>query len=122
MQVTELPVRRWTQDYKEFLEGLIKPDTNEVLLLTSICRQRAACSPQGLVVPAAKCHSLPIRHDGAIVAVSCGVHGLTRLVQCTERSFQTQAPLLVDFRDNSNEAEIKMTLQFASTAKAQVAA
>jgi hypothetical protein len=34
----------------------------------------------------------------------------------------TQAPLLVDFRDNSNEAEIKMTLQFASTAKAQVAA
>lgn len=31
-----------------------------------------------------------------------------------------QAPLLVDFRDNSNEAEIKMTLQFASTAKAQV--
>jgi hypothetical protein len=30
MQVTELPVRRWTQDYKEFLEGLIKPDTNEV--------------------------------------------------------------------------------------------
>jgi hypothetical protein len=33
-----------------------------------------------------------------------------------------QAPLLVDFRDNSNEAEIKMTLQFASTAKAQVGA
>ena len=31
MQVTELPVRRWTQDYKEFLEGLIKPDTSEVL-------------------------------------------------------------------------------------------
>lgn len=34
----------------------------------------------------------------------------------------TQAPLLVDFRDNSNEAEIKMTLQFASTARAQVGA
>ena len=32
MQVTELPVRRWTQDYKEFLEGLIKPDTSEVLV------------------------------------------------------------------------------------------
>lgn len=28
MQVTELPVRRWTQDYKEFLEGLIKPENN----------------------------------------------------------------------------------------------
>ena len=26
LEVTELPVRKWTQDYKEFLEGLIKPD------------------------------------------------------------------------------------------------
>lgn len=60
MQVTELPIRKWTQDYKEFLEGLIKPEN-----------------------PAA------------------------------------EAPLLLDFRDNSNEAEIKMTLQFAGAAKLQ---
>lgn len=26
LEVTELPVRKWTQDYKEFLEGLIKPE------------------------------------------------------------------------------------------------
>ncbi|KAK9813254.1 hypothetical protein WJX72_011500 [[Myrmecia] bisecta] len=26
LEVTELPIRRWTQDYKEFLEGLIKPE------------------------------------------------------------------------------------------------
>ena len=26
LDVTELPVRMWTQDYKEFLEGLIKPE------------------------------------------------------------------------------------------------
>ena len=26
LNVTELPVRKWTQDYKEFLEGLIKPE------------------------------------------------------------------------------------------------
>jgi DNA topoisomerase II len=38
MQVTELPVRRWTQDYKEFLEGLIKPDNNEVPPARSICK------------------------------------------------------------------------------------
>ena len=25
LDVTELPVRKWTQDYKEFLEGLIRP-------------------------------------------------------------------------------------------------
>lgn len=25
LEITELPVRKWTQDYKEFLEGLIKP-------------------------------------------------------------------------------------------------
>jgi len=24
--VTELPIRKWTQDYKEYLEGLIKPE------------------------------------------------------------------------------------------------
>ena len=26
INVTELPVRKWTQDYKEYLEGLIKPE------------------------------------------------------------------------------------------------
>ena len=26
LEVTELPIRKWTQDYKEFLEGLIKPE------------------------------------------------------------------------------------------------
>jgi hypothetical protein len=26
LEVTELPVRKWTQDYKEFLEGLVKPE------------------------------------------------------------------------------------------------
>ena len=26
LDITELPVRKWTQDYKDFLEGLIKPD------------------------------------------------------------------------------------------------
>lgn len=26
IEVTELPIRKWTQDYKEFLEGLIKPE------------------------------------------------------------------------------------------------
>ncbi len=26
LEITELPVRKWTQDYKEFLEGLIKPE------------------------------------------------------------------------------------------------
>ena len=26
IHITELPLRKWTQDYKEFLEGLIKPE------------------------------------------------------------------------------------------------
>ena len=26
LDITELPVRKWTQDYKEFLETLIKPE------------------------------------------------------------------------------------------------
>ena len=60
MMVTELPIRKWTQDYKEFLEALIKPEA------------------------------------------------------------ASEAPLLLDFRDNSTEADIRMTLQFASAAKAQV--
>ena len=60
MMVTELPIRKWTQDYKEFLEVLIKPEA------------------------------------------------------------ASEAPMLADFRDNSTEADIRMTLQFASAAKAQV--
>lgn len=26
VNITELPIRKWTQDYKEFLESLIKPE------------------------------------------------------------------------------------------------
>ncbi len=26
INITELPIRKWTQDYKEYLEGLIKPE------------------------------------------------------------------------------------------------
>ena len=34
LEVTELPIRKWTQDYKEFLETLIKPeDKNTPALL-----------------------------------------------------------------------------------------
>lgn len=25
-RITELPLRKWTQDYKEFLESMVKPD------------------------------------------------------------------------------------------------
>ena len=25
-RITELPLRKWTQDYKEFLDGLVKPE------------------------------------------------------------------------------------------------
>lgn len=35
MNITELPIRKWTQDYKEYLEGLIKPeDKNQKAVLT----------------------------------------------------------------------------------------
>ena len=27
LEVTELPVKKWTQDYKEYLETLIKPES-----------------------------------------------------------------------------------------------
>ena len=35
MNITELPIRKWTQDYKEYLEGLIKPEdrTQRALLV-----------------------------------------------------------------------------------------
>ena len=31
-KISELPVRKWTQDYKEFLEGMIKPEKGEQLV------------------------------------------------------------------------------------------
>ena len=112
MQVTELPVRRWTQDYKEFLEGLIKPDTNEVL---------PAWMKRLHTVSSSKSTESVVH-----LWLSAVDHALLYMVSAAHRAphfrLSTQAPLLVDFRDNSNEAEIKMTLQFASTAKAQVGA
>jgi hypothetical protein len=29
LDITELPIRKWTQDYKEFLEGLMKPENKD---------------------------------------------------------------------------------------------
>ncbi|MEW5319559.1 MAG: hypothetical protein WDW38_010704 [Sanguina aurantia] len=29
VEITELPVRKWTQDYKEYLEGLVKPEAKD---------------------------------------------------------------------------------------------
>ena len=26
VEITELPVRKWTQDYKEFLDAMVKPE------------------------------------------------------------------------------------------------
>ena len=31
--ITELPLRKWTQDYKEFLEGMVKPEDNATPLV-----------------------------------------------------------------------------------------
>ena len=31
LEITELPVRKWTQDYKEFLEGMVKPDEKDAV-------------------------------------------------------------------------------------------
>ena len=37
LEITELPVRKWTQDYKEFLESLIKPEDKNASALLEVC-------------------------------------------------------------------------------------
>lgn len=37
LEITELPVRKWTQDYKEFLESMVKPENKD-----EVCTVRAA--------------------------------------------------------------------------------
>lgn len=36
LEVTELPIRKWTQDYKEFLETLIKPEDKNATALIEV--------------------------------------------------------------------------------------
>ena len=36
LEVTELPIRKWTQDYKEFLETLIKPEDKSAQALLEV--------------------------------------------------------------------------------------
>ncbi len=31
LEILELPVRKWTQDYKEFLEGLVRPEEKDAV-------------------------------------------------------------------------------------------
>ena len=52
LEVTELPVRKWTQDYKEFLETLIKPESKVSKNVLRCPRQRThddACPRVDLV-------------------------------------------------------------------------
>lgn len=82
--------------------------------------QKAALALQHLPIPWSICS-----HSHCVNGIHVKASNASYAALCTEVArltgvFLAQAPLLVDFRDNSNEAEIKMTLQFASTAKAQV--
>lgn len=45
LEITELPIRKWTQDYKEFLESLIKPEdkTASALLEVYLLSQADLC-------------------------------------------------------------------------------
>ena len=38
LEVTELPIRKWTQDYKEFLETLVKPEDKNSPALIEVTR------------------------------------------------------------------------------------
>ncbi len=53
LEVTELPVRKWTQDYKEFLETLIKPESKVSQQVVLSARARIyilMLEPIGLIV------------------------------------------------------------------------
>ena len=36
LDITELPIRKWTQDYKEMLEGLVKPEDRTAQALIEV--------------------------------------------------------------------------------------
>ena len=38
LDITELPIRKWTQDYKEMLEGLVKPEDRTAPALIEVRR------------------------------------------------------------------------------------
>lgn len=44
LEVTELPIRKWTQDYKEFLETLIKPEDKNATALIEVTGVLASLS------------------------------------------------------------------------------
>ena len=43
LEITELPIRKWTQDYKEFLESLIKPEDKNASALLEVRIHSRAC-------------------------------------------------------------------------------
>lgn len=47
LEVTELPIRKWTQDYKEFLETLIKPEDKNSPALIEVLSDLAFLPPLG---------------------------------------------------------------------------
>ena len=45
LEITELPIRKWTQDYKEFLETLIKPEDKNAPALIEVLSYVAFLPP-----------------------------------------------------------------------------
>ena len=58
LEITELPIRRWTQDYKEFLETLIKPEDKGAALLTDY-REHHSGSHVHFTLQVSLCSVLP---------------------------------------------------------------
>lgn len=47
LEITELPIRKWTQDYKEFLETLIKPEDKNAPALIEVLSDVTFLPPPG---------------------------------------------------------------------------
>lgn len=85
LEVTELPIRKWTQDYKEFLETLIKPEdkTASALLEVGTCTS----SDHQYLSRKADMTAWPL------CCLSCGLATCTQLPFLSEPSQPHVAPL-----------------------------
>lgn len=77
IEVTELPLRKWTQDYKEWLDGMLKPDKDAKDQTVYVSDYKCGFSPSTAKLVSWECLSLLIHLNRSDIIQLAG-----RLASC----------------------------------------
>jgi hypothetical protein len=121
-EVLELPVRRWTQDYKEFLEAMVRPeDKAEVMCLLRLVEKAVKCgwgrsarAGMPLCLPPPPFPGQASDHSTASILACVNACTTAASVLGTTAPVWRllQAPALIEYKEHHTDVNVRFCLKF----------